>query len=574
MKIFLTLAISISLVVLPLQTLASFSDVTSENPYYDAINYLETSGAISTNETFNPDTPIKRCEFFKMLLADAGFKPEDTSDQNHFTDITGEEWYASYANKAAELGLIKVTSTNKTFNAEKEMTKGETAKLIMTWGGFATPMYLDKDDMTTSYKDLTYKNIYAPYIELALSLGIMNAKDENYFGTQKKITRGEVADMLYNFDGYLVTDEYVDYLTYNNIDIVNIPYVDILTDVYTKLTDNYYGGNLDEEQLMYGAIEGMVNTIGDVHTIYSEPIEAESLLNTLSGTYVGIGTYLNQEDNGDIIITETIENSPAEEKELQTNDIIRAVDNTSTEGKSVEDVSTMIRGEEGTNVILTIERMVRGNPETFEITLTRSAITIQYIHTEILENKFLYCKIDYFSDTIREDFEIAVNTELSEHKIKGLIIDLRNNPGGYVDTTTGIMSHFITEDYYEVIIHYNNSNTIYLSEGPAELAEYPTVILMNKNSASASEIMAAALQEYGLATIVGTQSFGKGTVQELYYYYDGSSLKYTVAHWLTPSGTDINGIGVTPDIIIEDDTETDDDEQLEKAVDTIEKMID
>ncbi|MFA6528555.1 MAG: S-layer homology domain-containing protein, partial [Candidatus Gracilibacteria bacterium] len=165
MKKICLLAIIISLIA-PLQSFASFTDVTEENAYYEAINYLESNGSISTNETFNPDTSIKRCEFFKMLLADAGFKPEDASGENHFTDITGDEWFAPYANKAAELGLIKVTSTNKTFNPEKEITKGEAAKLTILWGGFAAPMYLNEEDMATSYRDLTYKNIYAPYIEI------------------------------------------------------------------------------------------------------------------------------------------------------------------------------------------------------------------------------------------------------------------------------------------------------------------------------------------------------------------------------------------------------------------------
>jgi carboxyl-terminal processing protease len=136
------------------------------------------------------------------------------------------------------------------------------------------------------------------------------------------------------------------------------------------------------------------------------------------------------------------------------------------------------------------------------------------------------------------------------------------------------MSHFIPEDDYEVTIKYNNANTIYISEGPADYAQYPTVILVNGNSASASEIMASVLQEYGLAEIIGTQSYGKGTVQELFYYYDGSSLKYTVAHWLTPNGVDINGVGITPDIIVEDDPETIEDEQLEEALDTVEEMMD
>ncbi|EKD64161.1 MAG: hypothetical protein ACD_51C00060G0003 [uncultured bacterium] len=562
------------ILALPLQATAAFSDVTEDNQYYEAITYLETAGAISTQDNFNPDSTVKRCEFFKMLLGNAGFTPEDASGENHFTDITGDEWYAPYANKAAEIGLIKITSTNKTFNPEKEITKGEAAKLIMTWGGFAIPMYLSEEDMTTSYRDLTYRNIYAPYIELALSIGVIDGRDENYFGTQSKITRGETAQMLYSFDGYMATDEYVDYLAYNNIDIANIPYVDILSDVYTKLTNNYYGGGLNEEELMYGAIEGMVETIDDVHTIFSEPVEAEVLSDTLSGNYVGIGTYLDQEEDGDIIITGTIENSPAQEQELQADDIIRAVDGEPTAGKSLEEVSAMIKGEAGTDVILTIERLVRGETQTLEITLTRREITIEYIHTEILDNQFLYCKIDYFGETVGEDFRTAIDTELSEHNIKGLILDVRNNPGGYVTTANSIMSNFIKENDYEVIIHYNNSNTIYLSEGPADLAQYPTVILTNEHSASASEILAATMQEYGLAEIVGTQSYGKGTVQEIFYYYDGSSIKYTVAHWLTPNRVDVNGIGVTPDVFVEDDTETEDDEQLEEAIDTLEEMLD
>ncbi|KKT20326.1 MAG: hypothetical protein UW03_C0006G0061 [Candidatus Peregrinibacteria bacterium GW2011_GWA2_43_8] len=171
------------------------------------------------------------------------------------------------------------------------------------------------------------------------------------------------------------------------------------------------------------------------------------------------------------------------------------------------------------------------------------------------------------------DFEELTTDMLEDYDVEGVIVDLRDNGGGYLTTCADIMSHFITDDGEIMIIKTNYDETTYYSEGPADLNGLPLIILVNGNSASASEIMAAVLQEYDQATIIGTQSYGKGSAQDVVTYYDGSSLKITIAHWLTPGGQDLNGIGVTPDIEIEDAVTSDDDEQLEKAVEELKEMM-
>ncbi|KKT20327.1 MAG: Cellulosome-anchoring protein [Candidatus Peregrinibacteria bacterium GW2011_GWA2_43_8] len=284
---------------------AQFTDVSEDNEYYYAISYLESNGTIAANadDLFYPDRDINKAEFYKMLLADSGFDPKGQKDaDNQFDDLKGDEWYAPYANKAAKIGLIDLAGEPDNFYANRPITRGEAVKIMMEWAGIPIPMYIDEGDFDLPYKDTSYTNIYAPYIEMALSIGLMEPYNENYFGTYKKITRAEAAQLIYLFDSFAVTDAYLESIADEIRANLDIPYLLILEDVYTRLTEDYYGGGLNGEELMYSAIEGMVNSIEDVNTTYFLPDAATSFTQLLSGNFEGIGVYLQTNEDGTIEI--------------------------------------------------------------------------------------------------------------------------------------------------------------------------------------------------------------------------------------------------------------------------------
>jgi len=557
---------------------AEFTDVPTDNEYYDAISYLEANGTIAKNadNLFYPDEYVNKAEFYKMLLTDSGYDPKGQKNtlDNQFDDLKGDEWYASYANKAAQLGLIDLSGEPDNFYADRPITRGEAVKIMMEWGGIPIPMYIDEGDFNLSYKDTSYTNIYSPYIEMALSIDLMEPYNENYFGTYKKITRAEAAELIYLFDSFAVTDAYLESIADQIRANMDIPFLLILEDVYTRLTEDYYGGGLNGEELMYSAIEGMVNSIEDVNTTYFLPDAAESFTQVLSGSFQGIGVYLQTNEDGTIEIMQVIEGGPAEEAGFLAGDVILAVDNVSTDGLNIEEVANMIRGDVGTEVEITIHRENSSSGETKTITVERAAFEVKYVSAEMINRNILYFDLASFGEFTGEEFEELTTEMLEDNDVEGVIVDLRDNGGGYVTTCIDILSHFVAEGEAVMTIKTNYGETTYYSEGPSDLKNLPLMILVNDNSASASEIMAAVLQEYDQATIVGTQSFGKGSAQDVVSYYDGSSLKITTAHWLTPEGKDLNGIGVTPDIEIEDAVTSSDDEPLKKAIEELKEIID
>ncbi len=570
-KIFTSILVLI-LLALPTQAFASFEDVTEDFDYYYAIEYLEDTGAISSNTNFNPDESITRAAFFKMLLANAGIDIEDV-DTNYFDDLTGDEWYAPYANKAVEIGLIDVNPSNPNFNGQKSVTRAEATKLLLKWGGIATPMYITEEDWTLSYRDVANNHMYAPYIQKSLELDIMPAYNEHYFGTYRKLSRSDAALAIYNLDSYTLTDAYIQAVADEIRAGFDVPLILMLEDIYSRIMGEYYGEDVDGEELMYETIKGMVEAVGDSYTVFMEPSESETFYDNLSGDFKGIGIYVEQEDDGTIVITEVIEGTPAEEAGLEDNDTILAVDDVDVEGMTLEEVIAMIKGEEGTEVELTIWRSSAMESRKLRVTVERAEITIPYITAEILEDNILYYDLLSFGETTGTEFVELTQSAMDDGDFEGILLDMRNNGGGYIYTAIQILSQFVPENETLFVISYTDLNTIYISEGPGTLSEYPIVVLINENSASASEIVASALQEYGYGEIMGTVSFGKGSAQDVYDYYEGSTLKITTSHWLTPNWIDLDQIGVTPDISVEDDNETSADEQLDAAIEKLQEMM-
>ncbi len=316
---------------------------------------------------------------------------------------------------------------------------------------------------------------------------------------------------------------------------------------------------------MYGAIAGMVASFKDPYTMFFPPKEAKLFAEDVKGEFSGVGMEVGMKD-GILTVISPLKGSPAEQSGVLAGDYIVKVDGKTTEGMSPEEAITLIRGKAGTSVILTIAR--KGDSNFQDITIVRETIAMPIIETKIDGDIFII-NFYSFSETSPKLFADAFQ-KFKESGLKKMIIDLRNNPGGYMDAAVDIGSYFIPQG--KIIIRESfgetQPETIYRSNGTDEMLQrnFKLIVLVNGGSASASEILAGALSEHGVAKTVGTQTFGKGSVQELIPLTDGSSVKITVAKWFTPNGISISEKGITPDYVVTPgDTKSGTDTVLDEA---------
>lgn len=312
------------------------------------------------------------------------------------------------------------------------------------------------------------------------------------------------------------------------------------------LIQHYYLEELDEDLLLEGAIQGMLDTIEDPNSTYLDLEAMDRLQEQIESSFEGIGAEVSLV-NGVVTIVAPIKDSPAEKASLRPNDQIIKIDNVSTEGMDLQEAVDLIRGEKGTEVILEIRRP--GMTDTFEVTIVRDEIPLETVYAEIemFEGKKTgIIEITSFSESTANDFVHELE-RLESEGIEGLVIDVRGNPGGLLEAVDGILQQFIPKEMpYLQIEDYTGAKKPFYSNLDAE-KDYPITVLIDEGSASASEILAIALKELG-HEVVGTTSFGKGTVQRLLPLGDGSGIKLTVQRWLSPSGKSIHEIGVDPTI--------------------------
>ena len=340
-------------------------------------------------------------------------------------------------------------------------------------------------------------------------------------------------------------------------------------EVWDTLFESYVDKEeITEKKLFYGALRGMVSSLDDPYSVFMNPKTAKEFKEDLAGTFEGIGAEIGIK-NDILTIIAPLPEMPAEKAGLMAGDKVFAIDGESTAGILIDEAVNKIRGEDGTQVVLSISR---NNGETIkDITVTRGKILVHSVRTNLREDNIFVIKITNFNDDTRGLFGKAVN-EVLDNDPEGIIIDLRNNPGGYLDTAIEMASEWIEEGVV-VVEKYSDEKFIeHLARGRARLKGFPTVVLVNQGSASASEIVSGALQDYDLATIIGKTTFGKGSVQTLNKFSDGSSVKVTVAKWLTPNGRSINDDGIEPDVIVDltaDDFESDIDPQMDRAIEIL-----
>lgn len=318
-----------------------------------------------------------------------------------------------------------------------------------------------------------------------------------------------------------------------------------LYSTYDKIKDNYYE-EVDEEKLVDGAINGMIKSLDDPYSAYMDKKEASSFHESISSSFEGIGAEI-QEKDGQIMVVSPIKGSPAEKAGVKPNDIILSVDGKSVEGLSSSEAVLKIRGEKGTKVDLSISRA--GESEPIELTIKRDTIPIETVYAEMLDDGVAKIQVTSFSEHTVQELKKALE-EMSKKDMKGLVLDLRGNPGGLLDQAIEMASLFIPNG--EVVLQVEDRSgkkQVEKSVNDGEL-KIPVVVLIDDGSASASEIVAAAVSESADIPLIGVKSFGKGTVQTAENFKDGSNFKYTAAKWLTPEGNWIHKKGIKPDITV------------------------
>ena len=336
----------------------------------------------------------------------------------------------------------------------------------------------------------------------------------------------------------------------------------------------------NEEEIVYGAISGMVNSLDDPYTMFFPPEDAKRFIENVRGVFEGVGMEIGIRKN-QLQVISPLEGTPAKEAGFRAGDIILKVDGVLTNDLTIDEAVDLIRGPRGTEVVLTIYR--DDWKETKDIAVTRGVIEIPSLKLEMLQSTnsqgqnvdIAYLKLYQFSGKAGVDFNNAV-LEILNSPAKRLILDLRNNPGGYLEIAQDIAGWFLEKGQTVVIEDFGNGEKRdYRAEGSGKLLDYTVVVLINEGSASGSEILAGALRDNRGILLIGEKSFGKGSVQEVQNLTGGSSLKITVAKWLTPSGQLITEIGLEPDIVVEitaEDYKEEIDTQLNKAIEVIKDL--
>jgi carboxyl-terminal processing protease len=342
---------------------------------------------------------------------------------------------------------------------------------------------------------------------------------------------------------------------------------DVFWEAWAFVEERFYGEVPSEQERAYGAIRGMVNTFGDQNTAFIEPSRAAIFREDATGSFEGIGATVRLDEMGRLYIAQPFAGRPAAEAGVLPGDIVLEVDGVSILGMSLYEAISLIRGPADSTVVLTIFR--DGVDEPFEVSVVRARIEIEVVESERLEGDIGYVSLSEFSRGASVKLGDAIKALEAEGELKGLILDLRNNPGGLLDEAIFVGNQFIDEGMLTIERQKDGPDQVFEAQAGGVATQVPLVVLVNGGSASASEIVAGAVQDHGRGQLVGEQTFGKGTVQIPHTLSDGSELRVTIAEWLTPDERQINHEGITPDIVVErtqEDYVEGRDPQLDRAI--------
>jgi carboxyl-terminal processing protease len=556
------ITIAILILMIPQTGFASFKDVPETNEYYRAVKYLEDKEVIKGfgHSTFKPETFVKKVSFLKLILKESGVEVD--TDKNFITgfkDVQKNAWYIPYVKKALSLGIIK---EGEKLYPEKVLRKWEALEIIFELKGIGVQKVI-KENVTSKFKDIRKGSRFEG---IALAAEKANIFSGTTFQPLKTITKGEVADILYKLSKKNISE--VPGVTINlsnftkNTNVSKTEKFPIFSSIWDTILNSYIEKDgLDEEELLYGAIHGMIEVLDDPYSVFQEPFESEMFQSNLEDNYEGIGIMVEMIDGKFTVIT-SFHNTPAEKAGIKAEDVITHVDGISISGMSSEEIIGRLKGKTGTKVKLKLKR----GGKSISITVTRAKISLEAVTSEIDSNMIGVVKVSSFTYDAG-NLLISHIESLVEQGARGVVIDMRSNPGGLLSSVVEMLNYYVPKNGVILSTKYGDGSmeTIF-SEGPGTLANLPTVVLVDNGTASASEIFAGVLQDYDIATVLGTKTFGKGTVQQILTYNDGSSFKMTVAKWLTALERDIEDTGIIPDITAIDNTSTTKDEALIKAV--------
>ena len=372
--------------------------------------------------------------------------------------------------------------------------------------------------------------------------------------------------------GSVMDDDFRNAYNVDEITVQDLPNIfdqELFEIVWSHLnTDFLKKDDLDSQKMFYSAIAGFVSGAGDPYTVYFDPETTSEFLTDISGEFQGIGAEVGIRDDV-LTIVAPLPGSPAEIAGILSGDKVYEIDGISTWDISLEKAVKLIRGPKGTQVTLLV---LRDDETTIDIVVTRDTIEIKSVEWEFRDDGLVYVELNSFHQDTSDLFKQLVK-EIKKNKPKGIIVDLRNNPGGLLSEANYITALWVPNGENIVLERFSDGReVVYKSKGSSALKNYPTVLLINGGSASGSEILAGALKDLDLATLIGEKTFGKGSVQELKHLPDGSALKVTIAEWLTPLGNSINEVGIDPDIEVEltaEDYLEEKDPQLDKAIEVL-----
>lgn len=533
-----------------------YDDVPSAAPYFYAVEYLRRNDVVKdTTRFFKPDQLISKAEFIKylVLINSDNFKPAKNI-KLPYKDTRNNAAYAPYIYEAIQLGILderklKLRPYEKLsiFEALELLFHSKSIPIPKTYNGIVR------------YTDVEKNKRVQPLVMRALEFDIVRPERDDYFGIYRKINRATAAEMIYRMD--LVNLE-PPTLNTQNIDRFD-PGLQKFITAWQLIQSTYLKRDeLDSAKLSDAALKALVLEIDDPYAAYLTPKESESFVINLQGELEGIGAFISEE-KGEITIVSPIKNTPAERVGLKPGDIIHKIDGTSTEGMSLNEAVSRIKGPRGTTVILTIRR----NDRVIDFSIVREHIVVKAVEWETVGNgSIMHIKITQFNQNADAEFLNAITAVQADPNIKGVILDVRTNPGGLLGVTVNMLKRVLPPKAVVVSVQYNFfTYKEFTGTNGGELSEYPMVVLINKGSASASEILAGAIKDHEVGTVVGETSFGKGTVQEVNTFSDTSTLKLTVANWLTPSGHSIQDNGIEPDVKVVA-TNGSRDNQLDKAI--------
>lgn len=367
--------------------------------------------------------------------------------------------------------------------------------------------------------------VLSSVLVILLVLGILQKQGYLHLGTEGKVYVQDVSTNVGDGIGSKVEEK-----------------LNILDSVLSK---EFYFDDIDEDKAADEIFKAYLNAYGDKYTVYYTPEEYKILKESTSGKFSGIGALCEKADDGSIRLVDVYEDSPAEKSGLQKGDCITTVDKKDIKDMDLSSAVALIKGEEDTQVAL--EYVRDGN--TYNVNVTRAQVEAKTVEYEMKENSIGYISISQFDDVTKTQFMDALN-DLKSQGMKSLIVDIRDNPGGMLTTVTEILDEILPDGLIMYTQDRDGKKTEYKGKNANEL-DVPMAVLVNGSSASASEIFAGAVQDYGVGKIIGTQTFGKGIVQTVRPLSDGSAVKYTIARYYTPKGQDIHGKGVTPDMVVE-----------------------